>query len=45
MMLFLGMGVPKNDVEGAARLIACDPGVFLTGGQTTIRWSDPRMVV
>lgn len=26
MMLFLGMGVPKNDVEGAAWLIACDPG-------------------
>ena len=26
MMLFLGMGVPKNEVEGAAWLIACDPG-------------------
>jgi len=26
MMLYLGMGVPKNDVEGAAWLIACDPG-------------------
>lgn len=26
MMLFLGMGVPKNDVEGAAWLIVCDPG-------------------
>ena len=26
MMLFLGMGVPKNDVEGAAWLLVCDPG-------------------
>ena len=26
MMLYLGMGVPKNEVEGAAWLIACDPG-------------------
>ncbi len=26
MMLYLGMGVPKNEVEGAAWLIACEPG-------------------
>lgn len=26
MMLYLGYGVPKNQVEGAAWLIACDPG-------------------
>jgi TPR repeat protein len=26
MMLFLGMGVPKNEVEGAAWLLVCDPG-------------------
>jgi len=24
--LFLGMGVPQNEIEGAAWLIACDPG-------------------
>ena len=26
MMLYFGYGVPKNQVEGAAWLIACDPG-------------------